>query len=158
MADAKPKEMAATNMSVAIIEHIIKQLKPMKEPWSKLPEIDQRVFINGLDHEVRTNITKAVNLIAADKRPVLEAVVDTVTMKDGIKATLKIAKSQGYRHELFDSQGAGCLVIITDPGKFMKGELPKADKDQRSLIPDAKQGPKPQKDARTRRGSGKPTK
>lgn len=157
MAEQKPKEMAAGNMSVAIIEHVVKQVKRLKEPWAKTSEIDQRSFLNMLDMEVRAEITKAVNLIAADKRPTLGALIDSVTVKGGMKVVLKIAKSQAFRHELVDAEGSGCLLIVTDPGKFMKGETPKPDKDQRTLPLDAKQqGPKPNKDPRTRRGGGKP--
>lgn len=163
MPEEQVKKMAASNMSLAIIEANLKVLKGMKKGWDTMTEFEKRDVTNQLDSVIKNEITKAVDIIVADKRVTLKAQVDQVVFKDGCKIVLKAASTESAL-QLADAQGNSVLVIITGVEKFKSEAPPKPDKDQKPLALDPKKEGGPagvKKDKRSKRsgkGSAGPTK
>ena len=135
MTEATPKSAAVEKMSITILETALKQFKAAKKPYAELPENDQRVIIHELDYAIRRGITEAVDIIAADKRTVVAAALDKVTFKDGCQAVLKMGKGASADvHNLADSTGQKVLLVLLNAGKYMDGELPQPDKNQKALF------------------------
>ena len=67
-------------------------------------------------------------------RVTIDAIIDQLTVKDGIKAVVKVpASSQGI-HDLIDCQGRECLLVIGGAAPYFKGmDAVRGEEDQRAL-------------------------
>lgn len=162
MAQEKDKDlpkMIATNVSLVLCEAAIKWAKTWDKPYKELTELDQRTFISSFNATVGQQINNAVDLIVADKRVAVKAVVDQVVFKDGCKIVLKAAAVQGA-FDLAECTGHTVSVIVTGSEKYTSESAPKPDKDQKKLALEAANktaeggGAGVRKDSRTKR-SGK---
>lgn len=151
--DAGTKKMAAENMSLVIIEAALKAVKVAKKPFKEMTEFEQREFTNNLDHTIKAEITKAVDIIVAEKRTVVKCQVDQVVFKDGVKIVLK-AGATTATHDIADAQGQSVLVVVTGVEKYKQEAAPKPEKDQKTLLPGATPAA-PKKDGRTSRSKKK---
>lgn len=158
--DDKPdvKKMVAENMSVALCELFIKLAKGTKKPYAEMNEFEKRSFISDADHAIKTQITRAVDIIVAQKRTVVKCQVDQVVFKDGVKIVLKAGMTDAT-HAIADAQGQHVLVVITGVEKFIDGPAPKPEKDQKPLFDKsptaAAGGSDKKKDGRTSRSNKK---
>ena len=131
---AESKKMVAENMSLVIVEAVIASLKnASKKPYAEMTESDKRNLHNQIDFAVKSEISKAVDIIVADKRTTLRAQVDQVVFKDGVKIVLK-AGQDGASHDIADSTGQAVLIVITGAEKYKKESAPKPEKDQKPLF------------------------
>ncbi len=104
-----------------------------KKAWDELDNASQDELIIRANDFAKQAINEVVEILAADDRAVIQASVEQVVVKDGIKAVLTLPKSSEFRHELADSQGQTVLIVVVDSNKYMGGTLPKAEPDQRDL-------------------------
>jgi hypothetical protein len=56
--------------------------------------------------------------LAANGRRTIPATLESITVKDGIKAALTMSKFEERRHELIDCQGARVLIVVADPEEY----------------------------------------
>lgn len=127
-------EMAATTVAGDLLAALIDELRLIERPWQSLPEVDQQDVIERLRARVKTNVEEAVRTIAADARPVIAAEVESVTVKDGIKAVLKLSKGDPNRHHLVDAQGDVVLIVVAGAAQYTGGlDAVQAEPDQRAL-------------------------
>lgn len=90
-----------------------------KLPWNKRSETEQLETVHQVEAAVRTAVGNAVELIASHGRAVIRATIETVTIKDGIKATLSMSKFDENRHMLADAQGGTVLLVLADADEFV---------------------------------------
>lgn len=127
-------EMAAATVAGDLLAALIDELRQMERPWQSLPELQQVELIDRLRARVESNVEQAVLTIAADARPVITAEVESVTVKDGIKAVLKLGKSDPNRHHLVDAQGDLVLIVVAGAAQYTGGlDAVQAEPDQRAL-------------------------
>ena len=147
-----PVDLARETMGRDLLEALVAEIRLMPDVWQKLGQEAQDDVIERLGNRVRDLTRQAVGLIVSTERTVLAATVDSVTFKDGIKATLKIAKTARGRHDLADQEGADVVLVIADPGEYFQGmveirgeddQLPLSGVDQATgeVISRAKRGP-----------------
>jgi hypothetical protein len=129
-------EIARETMTGDIRECILDVLKHgIQKPWQQLSEFEQRDVVAKAEAAARDAANKAVDIIVADGRPTIIAALESVAVKDGIKAIVKLSKDDELRHDLMDSQGKTILLIVTDKASYHGEREPsKIDKDQLSLI------------------------
>ena len=72
-------------------------------------------MIDRLTSCVEQTVTRAVKIIAAGGRPTIDGILESVAIKDGIKATFKVSQFNPLRHDLIDSQGKVCLLVVANP-------------------------------------------
>ena len=146
---------AAEKMNITIIEAALKEIKKIKKPYAELTESDQRSVLVELDFTIRKAIADAVVAIATDKRTAVVAGLDTVTFKDGVKATLKMGKGASVDiHNLADATGQRVLLVLLNDGKYIDGALPSTKKDQGALFDKSRAGGG-KKNLRTKRSGGR---
>lgn len=89
-----------------------------KKAWDERSEDEQRTTINQITQVAEAMVRGAVRLIAASALPALRGTLDSVTVKDGVKAVLKFSSSDEERHALYDAQGKQIVLVIADPTTF----------------------------------------
>lgn len=129
-----PAMIAAESMLGDLMACLIDEFKSAPDIWQKMPEHQQQDVIYRVQQRVQTNIKAAVEIIASANRPTIVATVESVTVKDGIKAVVTLPKSDAQRHELFDAAGSVVLLIVAGASEFYGGaDQVQADPDQGAL-------------------------
>lgn len=95
-----------------------------KRPWHERSEAEQRDTVHRVESMAQDLVRQAVELLAAQGRRVVKATVESITIKDGIKAVLSLSKFDAQRHALADSQGATVLLVVADPDAFAGERAP----------------------------------
>jgi hypothetical protein len=105
--------------------------------WKAYPESQQREIISRITMGAEAAVERAVAIIAADGRNPIAATLESITVKDGIKATLVCPKSEQSLIALGLRTGAVVQVVAADPNVYMgqrRDQHP--DADQRALFND----------------------
>ena len=130
-------QIAAVTMVGDLMQLVIDELKAAPDVWQKLGEPWQQDVIDRTRQRVEDAVRQCVHIIASDHRPTIVATVESVTVKDGIKAVLTLLtlpKSDSQRHELFDSAGRSCLIVVGGAEDYAGGaEQVKPDPEQPAL-------------------------
>ena len=131
---AKTVEVAVETMGGDLLAALVDEVRMLPDVWPKIPEVEQAEVIERLRKRVTHNVREAVMALAADGRVTIAADLESVTFRDGFKATLKFEKNAAGKHDLIDVVGQPVLVVLANPEDYMGGvgEV-KADSDQRAL-------------------------
>ena len=130
-----PVDIAEETMLGDLMSLTLDELKHAQDAWQKLSEADQDATIDRIEARTRQAIVSAVRMIATQGFVRLPATLESVTVKDSIKATLSIAKTDPSRHELFDATGCVLTVVLADISQFVeKPHGHKGDPAQLDLI------------------------
>lgn len=106
-----------------------------KRPWNQRSEQDQRQTVHTVETLVHDLVRRSVELIAAQGRRTVKAVVEQVTIKDGIKAVLTLSRHDEQRHALADATGHTVLLVVADPDEYIGERAPaKINPDQPELM------------------------
>lgn len=132
--EEKTIDIAKETMTGDIRDCILTILRTQAKSWKELTEDEQRNLAGDVQEQVEHIVARSVHLIAADGRPVIEAKLDSIMVKDGFKATITMSKEHELRHQLIDSQGCAVLLVVSDSEPY-KGEKAPAniDPSQRTL-------------------------
>lgn len=125
--------MTAEKCYETFMKETLRAVKEMPKPWKQLTESQQDAVLAQFDYGAKQCLRQAVEIIAADERPNIKVELEQVTFKDGIKATVKMGKTGESRHQLADAVGSTVILVIADPGPFIKGEKPKPEPQQADL-------------------------
>lgn len=139
-------QIARETMTGDIRDCILDVLKHgLGKPWEQHSEFEQRDLVDKAEKAARESVNNAVDIIVADGRPTIVADLESITVKDGIKAIVKLSKGDELRHNLIDSQGKTVLLVVTDKDSYKGEKAPAAiDKDQPSLpMTEANENDKP---------------
>ncbi len=119
-----------------LLRVILGPVKSMPVGWGSLPEADQEKLLDEITEKVTESVRQTVLIIAADARPHMKAVLESVTFKDGIRAVTQVQKDSADRHDLADAQGDMVLLVLPNSSKYLGGDLPTPDPDQPDLLKD----------------------
>lgn len=138
--DAKPAgnklvlEFAQTELSGRLLQIVVSSLDKLKTPWAHTSEKNQEIALNAMRQQIDQAVVQCVMVINSERKPRLNATVESVTFKDGIKATLTLDKNTDGRHSLADAAGSTICIILANPEQFTKGgEKVKPAPDQKQL-------------------------
>ena len=123
--ETQPEERGGTKQGR---EHGLKILKNEANKMSS----SKKPIIEAITDDVKTDVKKAIEIIASEDRVCFRAEVDSVRFKDdGVRADLKIPNTL-ESHELADVAGGSVLIVIEDPESYTESEEghPKASPDQ----------------------------
>lgn len=126
-------EVAEATLLGDMIQTCVDELKASKDVWQKLSERDQQDALFRLRCRCESAVRKAITILASADRPTIFATLEQVTVKDGIKAVLKLDKHDPQRHELTDATGRQVLIVVQAAEQHLGGEGPKPDADQKGL-------------------------
>jgi len=120
-----------------LIKAATKHLKTLSKPWIQMKEAEQQQVLAKVAQDCRAAVQNACDLIAGNARMTFPAAVDQVVFKDGVKATLTLAKS-AEAHSLADVQGGYVTIVIEDRSKLLdEGDALQGDPDQHPLFGEA---------------------
>lgn len=108
------REMTADSVGRDLLQALVTELKLLPKPWAALTKAKQDDVIDRLRSRVENQIKMAVHVLASDGRTTIAADLEQVTAKDGIKAQFKISQASQGRHDLFDSVGRACLIVLAN--------------------------------------------
>lgn len=128
-------QMTADTIGEKILAGLVQEIRIMPDCWQKLSENKQADVIDRLEKQVRNAVTLAVHMIASAERKTAYGKLESVAIKDKMKAVLVINQSSPCRHELLDAVEQDCLIILGGAEAHMgnTGGAASPDPDQNPL-------------------------
>jgi hypothetical protein len=118
-----------------IVDATTKRWKHAKVAYSLMRVEDQEQLLRDVADDVRRALDEVITIIASDDRTTFKAECESVTFKEGVKATIKLGSGPNA-HALADCAGGVVLLVLEDGGRYMAiGDATKGDAAQGSLIP-----------------------
>lgn len=126
--------VAEETMLGDLMNCIKEQVKALPKPWQQLSESQQYDYLDRIEQQCRAAVTQAVNIIMSQGKVTVEAIVEQVTFKDGVKVVMKMMKGTTGVHDLADSEGQAVLIIVANTDHLTRENgKPVPDKDQPPL-------------------------
>ena len=112
-------ELTETTMLAALMNCILEQLRELPKAWDEMGETDQDDFLTRIELQCRATVVTAVKIISTLNRTCIEAKVDSVTFKDGVKVVMKLNSSCEGKHDLADAEGfcRASADLVADRGR-----------------------------------------
>lgn len=130
-----PVQLASETLGRDLMQVLLQEIRALPDVWPKLNEKKQAAVIERIRNSVERGTTVAVKLIAAGGNPTISGILESVAIKEGIKATFKVSQFDPMRHELIDSQGKVCLLVVANAADHLGGtDEVKPDPDQPDLL------------------------
>jgi len=132
--ELEPIQMARETLGRDLLQGCLQEVRNLPEVWPKLSEHRQADVIERLTARISSSVKMAVRILAADNRPTIDGILESVAVKDGIKATFKVSQTNPGRHDLIDSVNKVCLLVVASAADHLGGmEEVKPDPDQSPL-------------------------
>lgn len=112
-------QMTADNIGEKILAGLVQEIRIMPDCWQKMSEAKQADVIDRLKTQVTNAVTLAVHMIASAERKTAYGKLESVAIKDKMKAVLVINQHSPCRHELLDAVEQDCLIILGGADEFM---------------------------------------
>lgn len=126
--------MAGQTLGRDLLQGLLQEIRIMPDCWQKLNEAAQTEVIERLESQITHAVGRAVHIIASAERTTLVGKLEQVTNKSKIKAVFVIDPREEGRHELSDTVGKDCLLVIASAGDYLEGmDQVVADPDQNPL-------------------------
>ncbi len=126
--------MTAETIGKDLLGALVQEIKMLPDVWPKMSEAKQNDVIDRLRNRVEHNVKMAVHLIASNGRTVVVGDLIQVTIKDGVKATIKFSSSAASIASLCESTGKSVLVMVGSAEEFTGGmDAVKGESDQRAI-------------------------
>lgn len=130
-----PRQMTAETIGVNILKALITEIKLLPKVWAKIPQAKQDDVIARLRSCVEDNVSMAVHILASEGRTTVTGDLDTITIKDGVKALIKFNHAAEGMDSLYAATGRAVLVIVAAPVESYTAGMDKikGESDQRGL-------------------------
>lgn len=119
-----------------LVQFVLDEMKNMPNTWHEMSENTQDEVLDRLQRRAQSITKGAIDILASQSRPVVQATVEQVTFKGGIKAVLQVPASAAHRHELADADGQEVMIVIKGSEHIVRNKegMPESDKDQPELV------------------------
>ena len=126
--------LASETLGRDLLQVLLQEVHALPDVWAKLAEKKQAEIIDRLRNAVNRNVKHAVKLISAGERPAIGGILESVAIKEGIKATFKVSQFDPLRHDLIDRTGKVCMLVVADAEEYLQGmDAVQPDPDQSAL-------------------------
>lgn len=126
------------NLKGDYVTAICDRFRHAPKTWQEMSEDEQKSYIAGLSEHAENLIRQVVRTVAKNGRTVIEARLEKVTVKDGIKGEVSVSQFNPDRHALFDSVGDAIMVVVAGSAEdYDGGDMPQPDPDQPDMIDNA---------------------
>lgn len=127
-------DQTAATVGLDLLKALIDEIRLLPKPWAAMSQAQQDEVIDRLRRRVLEQTHEAVQAIAADGRVVVAGELEQITIKDGVKAVIKMAQHSPHIHELYSSAGSTVLVVVADATPYTQGlDGVKGEPDQTAL-------------------------
>ncbi|HFH3653321.1 TPA: hypothetical protein ACGJZ0_003808 [Pseudomonas aeruginosa] len=113
--------LAAETLGRDLLQALLQEVRVLPDVWPKLTEKKQADVIDRLRSTVERTVKYAVKLISAGERPAIGGILESVAIKEGIKATFKVSQFDPLRHDLIDRAGKVCMLVVADAEEYLQG-------------------------------------
>lgn len=132
------KAFAAEFLLGELVKASTAEWKSLSKPFLKMAEFEQEGLLRRTAQKIEAAVKEAIEIVASGARLTFRADVDSVTFKDGVKVTMKLAKSE-HAHTLADKSGSSVLIVVEDFARYMNpGDSTKGQPDQPPLFDESK--------------------
>lgn len=132
--EGQAREIAAEFLLGEILKVATKQIRAMSVPFAAMREGEQSAVLLRMADDIRSIVGEAIDVISSNARITFRAGVDQVVFKDGVKATLSMARGDNA-HALADIAGGFVTVVIEDRSALLDaGDAVNGDADQKPLF------------------------
>lgn len=126
--------MAAETVGKDILGALVQEIRMLPDVWEKMSEAKQNDVIDRLRSRVENAVKMAVHLIASNGRTVVVGDLEQITIKDGVKATIKFSSSSPSLPSLYEAQGKAVMVTVGSAAEFTGGmDEVQGESDQRAM-------------------------
>lgn len=130
-------ELASETLSGDLRDVMLTHIRSMENPWSKLSERDQEDKIYAITNACETIVRRAVSMIAADGREVINVEVPKFTVKDKIVMEVVASVTTPSIEHLADNRGRPALLMFVAAADYVGQQSEaKPDPDQPELLDD----------------------
>lgn len=138
-----PIELTAETLGRDILEALVDELKP-HIGFQVMNETAQTAVIDKLRKRVQGLIQEGLTVLFRGHYPACEAVLEGITIKNGLKVTCKIAKGARHWHDIVENEGQRVLLVLADPEQFTQHmDEVRARANQKDLFNEDYKGSKP---------------
>ncbi len=119
-----------------LLQSFLDEVKFLTKPWGATPQTEQKEVLDRWRNRIQENVRRIVNVIASEGRDVIVCDLDSIKIKDGIQAVLKIStgNESGSLNDLYSSTGRACLLMVKDATAHTVGMHDiKPEPDQRAM-------------------------
>lgn len=113
--------LASATLTGDVRDFLLDRLKNFQKPWVAMSEDEQRESIISAKDAAEHLVKQACRIIAAEGRNVVEANLDQITIKDGIKAVLTFTNNSATREALGSATGQ-IVLVVTSGAEIFTGE------------------------------------
>lgn len=117
-------DLAAQTLTGDIRDFLLDRVKALGKPWVAMTEDEQSDQIHAAKEAAERIVRKACEIIASGGKKAMIGTLESVTVKDGVKAVVKLSKTDEQRHNLIDAQGHAVSVIFADAQPFTGERAP----------------------------------
>lgn len=129
-----PKTIQAEGgAAAALLRALVDEVRTLPDVWQKIPEAQQQQIIDRLSIEVRRQTRELLRAVAAMDFGHFDGSLESLTVKDGVKAVLKLPAVGPLEHLLAQVGGSATLVIASSDALEEGLEKVRADADQPDL-------------------------
>lgn len=141
--DEKIKTIASASMGKDLLAFLVQEFKAMPKPWQQLSESEQNDVLDRARYMVETIVHDAIEIVTAGEWVSVLADVENIAIKDHVKVTLKIARSNSEEsmHELYNSRNQACRIVLASAEQYIGGmDEIKGESDQRLMDLNVEEG------------------
>lgn len=134
IAPKRPTTPIVASAGTKLLATLLEEVRNLDKPWPNTPEAEQQRVIDRLCAACDAAVRAAVNGVAQCGFPFAVGTLESLAIKDGVKAAVKFGRAAESIHTLMDHVGTGVLIVFADPTKFTEGmNRIRADVDQPEL-------------------------
>lgn len=126
--EAETLDLAVKTLTGDVRDFLLDRVKALGKPWAAMTEDEQADQIHAARDAAERLVTEACKIIAAGGKKALVGQLESIAVKDGIKAVVKFSKLDEQRHSLLDAQGSTVSVVFAGAEAF-RGERGPAEPD-----------------------------
>lgn len=125
---------ATDTFGKSLMRLVLSHVKALPDQWHKIPERQQQDLIDSIGDSVHAAVQHGCRQLMAAGFPHVVATLDSVTIKDGIKATVVFDRSEQELDALSHQVKRQLVLVLADPQAYGEGVNDfEADADQNRL-------------------------
>lgn len=124
----KEVDLASDTLVGDMRDALLDRIRNMKKPWQQMTESEQQDVVLHMSDIAKHLTRRAVELIAQNGRETINATVESVTVKGGLKVVVKAHKTRETVAALSDAEGHPILLVAASSLAF-DGERGPAETD-----------------------------
>lgn len=127
-------QTAGTSLATGLLKALIEEVRALQKPWAAMNETEQQRCIDYLAAQVDMAVTRAVRDVAGMGFTHFGAQLESLNVKDGMKAVLKLPTPEHDVEQLLGNVSSVCVLVLVDHAVYVEGvHQVKADPDQPGL-------------------------